>query len=332
MIGNRSGNMPTIQYPVCFRSSNRTPFHSPTRFKKMSSSALFGSVEAGGTKFVCAVGDASGQILAQTTLPTTSPKETLARVIAFFENQPRLRGIGVGSFGPVDLRPDSPTWGYITTTPKPGWRHTDMAGTLSRALNLPIAFDTDVNAAALGEKRWGAAQGVNDFIYLTIGTGIGGGGMINGGLMHGLLHPEMGHIRLPHDSERDPFPGACPYHGDCLEGLASGPAIAQRWGAPGDELPPEHPAWELEAHYLALALTDFILSLSPERIILGGGVMKQRPLFPKIREKVKRLLADYVQHPVILHRLDNFIVPPGLGDTAGVMGALALAMLLDAST
>ena len=296
----------------------------------MSFDARFGGVEAGGTKFVCAVGDSSGRILAETTFPTTTPAQTLARTIAFFEKHPGLRAIGVGSFGPVDLRPDSSTWGFITTTPKPGWAHTDVAGTLNRALHVPIAFDTDVNAAALGEKHWGAAQDVEDFIYLTIGTGIGGGGMINRALMHGLLHPEMGHIRLPHDIERDPFPGICPYHGDCLEGLASGPAIAQRWGVAGESLPPDHPAWDLEAHYLALALTNFLLTLSPQRIILGGGVMHQCQLFPKIRTEVGRLLADYVQHPTILHDLESYIVPPGLGDRAGVLGALALAISLDA--
>lgn len=295
----------------------------------MPQPVLYGGVEAGGTKFVCAVSDASGQILDEITFPTTTPAQTLARAISFFEGVAGLQAVGVGSFGPVDLRPGSPTWGFITTTPKPGWQHTDVAEILGRALGLPVAFDTDVNAAALGEKRWGAAQDVDDFIYLTIGTGIGGGGVINGGLMHGLLHPEMGHIRLPHDRESDPFPGVCPYHGDCLEGMASGPAIAARWGVSADQLPPDHPAWDLEAHYLALGLTNFILTLSPQRIIVGGGVMSQRQLFSKIRADVKRLLANYVQHPAILHHLDDYIVSPGLGKQAGVMGALALAMALD---
>ena len=295
----------------------------------MPQPVLYGGVEAGGTKFVCAVSDASGQILDEITFPTTTPAQTLARVISFFGGVAGLQAVGVGSFGPVDLRPGSPTWGFITTTPKPGWQHTDVAGILGRALGLPVAFDTDVNAAALGEKRWGAAQDVDDFIYLTIGTGIGGGGVINGGLMHGLLHPEMGHIRLPHDRESDPFPGVCPYHGDCLEGMASGPAIAARWGVSADQLSPDHSAWDLEAHYLALGLTNFILTLSPQRVILGGGVMSQRQLFPRIRAEVKRLLASYVQHPVILHHLDDYIVSPGLGKQAGIMGALALAMALD---
>ncbi len=292
----------------------------------MSRTALYGGVEAGGTKFVCAVGDTTGHLLETITFSTTSPEETLAQTIDFFRQFPHVQAIGVGSFGPVDLRPGSPTWGFITTTPKPGWQHVDVAGTLGEALGLPVAFDTDVNAAVLGEKRWGAAQDVSDFVYLTIGTGIGGGGMINSALMHGLLHPEMGHLRLPHDWERDPFPGVCPYHGDCLEGMASGPAIVQRWGRPGDELPPEHPAWDLEAQYLALGLVNIILTLSPERIIMGGGVMNQRQLFPKIRAAVQALLAGYVQHPAILDEIERYITPPGLGGRAGVMGALALAM------
>ena len=292
----------------------------------MTQTPLFGGVEAGGTKFVCAVGDGDGRIFEEVTFPTTTPAETLARTITFFQKFPALQAIGVGSFGPVDPRPGSPTWGFITTTPKPGWQQTDVAGALKRALGVPVAFDTDVNAAALGEKRWGAAQDVDDFIYLTIGTGIGGGGVINGALMHGLLHPEMGHLRLPHDWEADPFPGICPYHGDCLEGMASGPAIERRWGRPGHELPPDHPAWDLEAHYLALGLVNILLTLSPERIIMGGGVMKQRQLFPKIRRAVQALLADYVQHPAIIDEIERYITPPGLGDRAGVLGALALAM------
>ena len=293
----------------------------------MNKHSFYGGVEAGGSKFVCAVGDASGRIIAKIDFPTTLPEQTLSRVVEFFRGQPRLQALGIGSFGPIDLCPNSPTWGHITTTPKPGWQHADVAGALGRALNLPIAFDTDVNAAALGEKRWGAAQDVHDFVYITIGTGIGGGGMINGALMHGLLHPEMGHIRIPHDWDRDPFPGACPWHGDCLEGLASGLAIAQRWGFPAEQLSPDHPAWDLEAHYLALGLVNIILTLSPQRIILGGGVMNQRLLFPKIRAKVQALLADYVQHTDIREKIDEYITPPGLGDRAGVLGAIALGMM-----
>ncbi len=176
-----------------------------------------------------------------------------------------------------------------------------------------------------GEFRWGAAQGLDTFVYLTIGTGIGGGGLVRGSLLHGLIHPEMGHIRVPHDRQADPFAGACPYHGDCFEGLANGPAIEQRWGTRGELLPPDHPAWALEARYIALALTSYICTLSPQRIILGGGVMKQAQLFAMVRQQVQQLLNGYVQSPEILQRIDRYIVPPALGDKAGVLGAIALA-------
>jgi len=284
----------------------------------------YGGIEAGGTKFVCAVGTAPDDVR-ETRFPTTTPDESINRAIAFFREQPRITAIGIASFGPIDLHPDSPTFGYITTTPKPGWANTDLAGAIKRALGVSIGFDTDVNVAALGEQRWGAAQGLETFIYLTIGTGIGGGGLSSGKLLHGLIHPEMGHIRLPHDLARDPFPGACPYHGDCLEGLASGPALEERWGARAETLPPDHPAWKLEARYLALALVNFICTLSPQRIILGGGVMEQAQLFPLILREVQQLLNGYVQSPVIIENIDAYIVPPGLGKRAGVLGAIALA-------
>jgi len=284
----------------------------------------YGGIEAGGTKFVCAVGTAPDDVR-EKRFSTTTPDESINRAIAFFREQPRITAIGIASFGPIDLHPDSPTFGYITTTPKPGWANTDLAGAIKRALGVSIGFDTDVNVAALGEQRWGAAQGLETFIYLTIGTGIGGGGLSSGKLLHGLIHPEMGHIRLPHDLARDPFPGACPYHGDCLEGLASGPALEKRWGARAETLPPDHPAWKLEACYLALALVNFICTLSPQRIILGGGVMEQAQLFPLILREVQQLLNGYVQSPVIIENIDAYIVPPGLGKRAGVLGAIALA-------
>src|SRR5690349_773711 len=208
---------------------------------------LYGGIEAGGTKFVCGVGTAP-EDLRITQIPTASPAATVEKAVAFFLQQGRLDAVGIGSFGPVDLQT-----GYITSTPKQGWRNYDLAGAVRRALDVPLGFDTDVSAAALGEARWGAAQGLSDFLYLTVGTG-GGGAMVHGRLLHGLAHPEMGHIRIPHDRGRDPFPGCCPYHGDCLEGLACGPAIEARWGCPAATLPREHPAWALEAHYLALAL------------------------------------------------------------------------------
>ncbi len=289
---------------------------------------LYGGIETGGTKIVCAVGTGPADLRAETSFPTTTPEETLARMIAFFQQQQLvapLAAVGIGSFGPVSPDRQASDYGYITSTPKPGWAHTEVAGVIERALGVPVGFDTDVNAAALGEGRWGNAQGLATFLYLTVGTGIGGGGVSNGRLMHGLLHPEMGHILLPHDRQADPFPGSCPYHGDCLEGLASGPALQARWGVSGATLPPDHPAWALEAHYLALACINFICTLSPQRIILSGGVMSQRHLFPLIQQRVQALLNGYIQAPAILQQIDAYIVPAGLGSRAGVLGALALA-------
>ena len=288
--------------------------------------SLYGGIEAGGTKFVCAVGSGPDDLHAETQFPTTTPDETIARAVGFFRAQEaKPTAIGIAAFGPVDLSPASPTYGYITTTPKPGWVQTDLAGRISQALGVPVGFDTDVNGAALGEHRWGAALGLDTFLYLTIGTGIGGGGMSGGRLMHGLIHPEMGHMRLPHDWEADPFPGICPYHGDCLEGLAAGPAIQARWGQPAQTLPDDHPAWPLQARYLALTLANLICTISPQRIILGGGVMNVPLLFPLVRREVQNLLNGYVQAPDILDQIDRYIVPPGLGGRAGVLGAIALA-------
>jgi fructokinase len=297
------------------------------------SGMLYGSVEAGGTKFVCGVGTGPDD-LETVSFPTTTPDETLGRTIDFFrERQSRngvaLVAIGIGSFGPVDLDRSSATYGHITTTPKAAWPHTDLAGAIGRALGVPVGFDTDVNAAALGEHRWGAAQGLDTFIYLTLGTGVGGGGMVNGALMHGLVHPEMGHIRIPHDLEADPFPGVCPYHGDCLEGLACGPALMARWQERPESLPQNHPAWPMQARYLAYALVNFICTLSPQRIIMGGGTMQQAQLFPLIRREVRQLLSGYVQVKQIVddRSIEGYIVPPGLGGRAGVLGGIALAQM-----
>jgi fructokinase len=292
----------------------------------LSAGRLYGGIEAGGTKFVCAVGTRTGEILDCARFPTTTPEATLGQAIDFFRSQPvPVVSVGIGSFGPVDLDPISRTFGQITTAPKPGWQDVDISGRVRDALGVPTCLDTDVNAAALGEHRWGAVQGLDTFLYLTVGTGIGGGGMAGGRLLHGLVHPEMGHMRIPHDWELDPFPGVCPHHGDCLEGLATGPAIERRWGARGTELPPDHPAWPLEAHYLALGLANLIVVISPQRIVLGGGVMHQAQLFPSIRREVQALLAGYVRAPAILEQIEEYIVPPALGDRAGVLGAIALA-------
>ncbi len=291
--------------------------------------ALYAGIEAGGTKFVCALGRGPDDLCAETRFPTTTPAETIARTLAFLQEAQAQHGpvaaVGVASFGPVDLDPRSPKYGYITSTPKPGWADADLAGPLRRALNVPVGFDTDVNGAALGEWRWGAGQGLDSVLYLTIGTGIGGGALLNGRLVHGLLHPEMGHIRLPRDPQADPFPGQCPFHGDCFEGLANGPALERRWGRRAETLPPDHPAWALEARYIALALTSYICTLSPQRLILGGGVMEQRQLFPLVRAEVQALLNGYIQAPAILEHIDAYIVPPALGNRAGVLGAIALA-------
>lgn len=290
--------------------------------------ALYGGIEAGGTKFVCAIGSSPDDVHAETSFPTTTPEETINRAVVFFreyQQKEPLAAVGIGSFGPVDLNPASSTFGYITTTPKSGWAHTEFAGRISRSLRVPVRFDTDVNAAALGEAAWGAAQGLDTFIYMTIGTGIGGGGMANGQLLHGLLHPEMGHLRVPHDWKQDPYPGACPFHGDCLEGLAAGPALAGRWGRRGETLPPDHPAWALEARYLALGLVNLICALSPQRIILGGGIMRQTELFRMIRRNVQEFLKGYLQIKAILEEIDKYIVPPGLGSRAGLLGAIELA-------
>lgn len=288
---------------------------------------LFGGVEAGGTKFVCAVGASPDDIRTQTRFPTTTPEATLRQAIEFFREQQfgELAGIGIGAFGPLELHPGLPAYGHITATPKPGWNHADIVGPLQQALNVPVSFDTDVNAAAFGEWRWGAAQGLETLVYLTIGTGIGGGALSNGKLMHGLIHPEMGHILIPHDVGADPFPGLCPFHGDCFEGLASGPALERRWGNRAETLAADHPAWKLEARYIALALASLICTLSPQRIILGGGVMEQSQLFALIRREVKTVLNGYVQAPQILENIEAYIVPPGLGAGAGILGAIALA-------
>lgn len=290
---------------------------------------IFGGIEAGGTKWVCAIGGGSPELLAETRFPAGSPQETLARASLFFHQQAErlgpLAALGIGSFGPLDLDPHSPKFGYITTTLKPGWAGTDLIGYFRQKLELPVGLDTDVNAALLGEAAWGAGRGCRYLLYLTVGTGIGGGALVNGQPIHGLLHPEMGHVRVPHDWQRDPFPGVCESHGDCLEGLASGPALQARWGQPPETLPPGHPAWRLEAHYLALGVANFILTLSPQRVILGGGVMEQRQLFPLVCSEVQALLGGYLQVEALQESIDRFLLPPELGSRAGVLGAIALA-------
>jgi fructokinase len=286
---------------------------------------LFGGIEGGGTKFVCAVGTGPDDLRAETRFPTTTPVETMEQAIEFFKGFEGLTAIGVACVGPLDPNPASPTYGHILPTPKPGWTNADIVGPLHSAFNLPIVFDTDVNGAALSEFRWGAAQGCDPVLYLTIGTGIGGGALVNGKLLHGILHPEMGHLPLPRDPKLDPFPGACPFHGDCFEGLAAGPALEKRWGQKAETLSPDHPAWDLEAHYIALALTSYIYTLSPQKIVIGGGVAQQAHMLGLVRKKVQALLNNYVQSPLVKQDIDNYIVLPSLGNRAGVLGAIALA-------
>ncbi|WP_239256184.1 ROK family protein [Listeria ilorinensis] len=283
---------------------------------------VFGAIEAGGTKFVAAIGDESGKIIKRATYKTTEPSETMHEVIGFFKPYAdELEAIGIGSFGPIDIRKDSPTYGYITSTPKLAWRNYDIVGAMKAVFNVPIGFTTDVNAAALGEVTLGAAKGLDSCIYVTIGTGIGGGAVCGGKILENFSHPEMGHI-LVRRNKHDRFTGNCPYHDDCLEGLAAGGAIEKRWGKKGVELADDDEVWNLEAHYLAQAVMNYSLILAPERIVLGGGVMKQRQLFPLIRQKLKGIMNGYVQLP----DLETYIVPPALEDNAGITGCVILAV------
>jgi fructokinase len=295
----------------------------------MTSPPLFGAIEAGGTKFVCLVGSGPEDMRAETRFPTTTPDATIRNAVEFLRAEQKRQGplaaVGIASFGPVDLQPRSPTYGFITSTPKPGWANVDIVGAARAALELPVGFDTDVNAAGLAEWRWGAARGLDSVLYLTVGTGIGGGGLVDGRLLHGLVHPEMGHIRIPHDLTADPFPGACPFHGDCLEGLASGPAMRARWQQGAEDLPDDHEAWPLEARYLALAVVNFVCTLSPQRIVIGGGVMSHSPLLGMIRAQVVELLNNYVRAPEVIEQINEYIVAPALAARAGVLGGLALA-------
>ena len=282
---------------------------------------IFGGIEAGGTKWVCAIGSGlgPGPLRDTVVIPTTTPDETIGRAAEFLARDDGLSAVGVGSFGPIDRRA-----GRITTTPKAGWAGVDLVDRLRARLDLPVVLDTDVNAAALGEHRWGAAVGLDTFCYITVGTGIGGGGMANGRLIHGLLHPELGHMRVPHDRERDPFDGVCPYHRDCLEGLASGRAMRARWGRPAEGIDDEE-AWLLEADYLALGLVNVICVLSPRRIVVGGGVLRQPALLPLVRRRVRELAGGYLAAAELGEGIDEYIVPPALGDRAGVLGAIELA-------
>lgn len=284
-----------------------------------------GGIEAGGTKMVCAVGDEKGELFERVTIPTRLPEETFEEMIRYFSDK-QIEALGIGCFGPVDLNRSSATYGFITSTPKPGWKNTDVVGRFQKALSVPVGFDTDVNGAILGEVMLGAAKGCENAIYITVGTGIGVGVYVNGGLLHGLVHPEGGHILLA-KHPKDTYSGKCPYHGCCFEGLASGPAIEERWGKKAELLADEMNVWELESYYIAQAITNYILTYSPQKIILWGGVMHQNQLFEQIRAKVPELLSGYIQHPAVTEKIVDYIVPPALGDNPGILGAIQLGVL-----
>lgn len=304
----------------------------------MDKQPLIAAIEAGGTKFVCGIGRGPHEILDTHRIETTTPEETLEGVSRWLSKAKAEHGhfeaIGVGSFGPVDLDPKSETYGYITTTPKPGWQHTDVINRLKNRFRVPVGFDTDVNAAVLGEYLWGAGQGIDPLVYITVGTGVGGGVLVNGGLLHGALHPEIGHLAVPPpvNSLAIQRECQCPFHKSCVEGYVCGPAIARRWGVRADMLPLEHPAWEEIADVMAHALMNLTLTLSPRRIILGGGVLEQPQLIPLIRGRLMHHLNGYLLIPQTGRDIDSYIVSPGLGARSGLLGSLALGrMALDAS-
>jgi hypothetical protein len=287
--------------------------------------AVIAAVEAGGTKFICGLGNEKGEIIDKINIPTTTPEETMSKVIEYFKDK-KFDVMGVGSFGPIDPVKSSETYGYITKTPKPYWSDYNIIGELKKHFNVPMEFDTDVNGAALAEAWWGAGKGLKNIIYITVGTGIGAGAVVNGIMLQGLTHPEMGHIFLKKHPD-DKFQGRCPFHKDCLEGMAAGPAIEDRWGKKGQEMTNDDRVWEMEAYYLAQALVNYILILSPQKIIMGGGVMKQQQLFPLIRKYVQEFLNNYVYKREILEKIDEYIVYPGLGDEAGFTGSIALGKI-----
>ncbi|MBP3197103.1 MAG: ROK family protein [Butyrivibrio sp.] len=284
---------------------------------------LYGALEAGGTKMVCALGDENGKILEQVSIPTTTPDETMPKIIEYFKDK-NIKSIGVACFGPIDLDKNSKTYGYITSTPKTAWMNYDIVGCIKNALNVPVGFDTDVNGSLLGEITWGCAKGLTDAIYLTIGTGVGGGVMSNGKLLHGMMHPEVGHMIIS-KSQNDKGNSLCPFHDSCLEGLAAGPSIEARWGKKAKDLADTMEVWELEAEYIGTALVNCCMILSPQKIILGGGVMHQMQLFPLIREYFKKAMNGYIKTE-LLENLDEYIVPASLNDDQGIMGAIKLAI------
>jgi fructokinase len=290
---------------------------------------LYGAIEAGGTKFICALAQGPDEILAETRIATTTPAATLAEVVEFFAGaQARVgavRAFGIGAFGPIELDPRSAGWGRLLPNPKPHWSDADLAGPLRARFGVPIALDTDVNAAALGEFRLGAGRGLRSLAYVTVGTGIGGGAIVDGRPLHGRLHPEMGHIRVRRDPRDHDFAGDCPFHGDCVEGLANGASIRARWGRPLNELAADHEAWPIIGGYLGQLAATIALMLSPERIVFGGGVMTELRMFAHVRAAAVAMLNGYLPAPLFGASLEGYIVPPGLGTRSGLCGAVLLA-------
>ena len=295
----------------------------------MSYKQIFGGVEAGGTKFICATGDGSEKLCIMVEIPTREPESTIREAVGFFRSQSqageRLAGVGVGSFGPLELNTGAPDYGHILTTPKAGWNNLDIRGEFARALDLPVVIDTDVNAAVMGESQWGAARGLRHCLYVTVGTGIGVGSIIDGRILHGEFHPEMGHMLIPiSPDELEGFGGICPFHQSCVEGLASGAAIVSRWGSKLADLPQEHPAWRLEAQYLAVFLSNLTFALQPQRIVIGGGVMNET-LLSLIRGRLPVTLAGYRPSLATAESVADYLVLPALDGRAGVLGAIAMA-------
>ena len=291
------------------------------------SNPIVATLESGGTKMVAALARGPDEILFRESIPTTSPDETIARLIHFYQRsfsqtvQPEV--LAIGTFGPAELDLQSPQYGFITSTPKPYWAQTDLVGPFKKALGLPVVFETDVAAALMGEAKWGAARGMEHVAYFTVGTGIGGSLMMGGRLIHGVGHSEMGHMRLARHPD-DHFEGACPFHRDCLEGLASGTAMKKRWNVPAQELPADHPGWRIEAHYLAQACCNVLMVAPPERIILGGGVNHQPALLALVRDELRKLLNGYLNYDQLSGQLESYLVSPELGDDAGILGCVAL--------
>jgi fructokinase len=293
----------------------------------------FAGVETGGTNIKCIIASDPSHVISEMVFPTLDPEPTLQKVIEFFSVGEKrysipITSMGIGGFGPLDLDPSSATFGSVTSTPKLAWQNFPLLSKLTQAFSFPVAIDTDVNAALLGETRWGAGIGFTDLVYVTVGTGIGGGILSNGKLIHGLIHPELGHMLIRHDFQVDPFEGFCPFHKDCLEGLASGASLAARWHTNPEQLPNNHPAWELEADYLAQMCINLTLTVSPQRIIIGGGVPQHENLLALIRLKFQSLLNSYLVSASLEEKIESYIVPPMLGNRAGIFGTVALASTL----